>query len=555
MGATTFRHRNMGPSTFSWQRRGPKRSCRNSLLVEPLEDRRLLSAVTLTPTSFDDSSDPNSGSLRAAIIAANAVKGKASVTIQLEAGPYTLSIANDPTIGHETGSKMGDLNITNTSHTLLIQGQGTSAETGTIIDQTVQDRVFEIVNAGVKVVFEDLVIEGGVATESGGNKSHSGFSNARGGGILNDGGNVTLNDVVLQNNSADGGATSGSGPGRPEPGQGGGIYSAGGVVTLVNTTVEDNTASGYSANSSGSMAARHKAATGGGGKYANQGALTLSAVSHASTSGLVRESPAAKHFNGVNGMDGQGGGLYMTGGKLSLSQGLTFSNNSAQGGGGGAPFWTPTSAPAPLNGGTGGKGGNGQGGGMYVSGVTMTLSHVTFSSNTVQAGNGGAAAALGVRPAAAAARASRRGGNGGNAGNAQGGGIYISGGTATLTAVTLDSNSVQAGNGGGGGSAATSSSAKGAHGGNAGNGGSAAGGGVYLASGKLTLTSGSQVTNNSAASGTAGQAAQGMCPARTASMGPLSTAESMWRAVRNTNRETRFPPAIHPKDPRECPTN
>ena len=162
MGTPSLWSRSSGRPAVPRRQRQEKRLHRDSLLLEPLEER-LLSAVTLTPTSFADSSDPTSGSLRTAIIQANAVTGKTPVTIQLKAGTYTLSIANDPKVGHETASKTGDLDLTNTSITLTIEGQGTSADTGTIIDQTVADRVFEIVKAGVKVTFEDLVIEGGAA--------------------------------------------------------------------------------------------------------------------------------------------------------------------------------------------------------------------------------------------------------------------------------------------------------------------------------------------------------------------------------------------------------
>ena len=394
MGTPSLWSRSSGRPAVPRRQRQEKRLHRDSLLLEPLEERRLLSAVTLTPTSFADSSDPTSGSLRAAIIQANAVTGKTPVTIQLKAGTYTLSIANDPKVGHETASKTGDLDLTNTSITLTIEGQGTSADTGTIIDQTVADRVFEIVKAGVKVTFEDLVIEGGTALESGGSGSHGGLSDAHGGGILNNGGKVTLNDVVLQNNQALGGVpSSSSGSFKPERGQGGGIYSAGGVLTLVNTTVENNTATGSSGGTSSMADARRVATAAGEGKYTNQGSLTLAAVSRDPAE--VSHS-AAKYFNGVNGKDGLGGGLYMVGGKLSLSQGTTFSNNSAVGGNGGGPYAVPSSAPSPLNGGNGGNGGNGQGGGMYLSGVSLAVSHVTFANNTVKSGNGATAATAGL---------------------------------------------------------------------------------------------------------------------------------------------------------------
>ena len=73
-----------------------------------------------------------------------------------------------------------------------------------------------------------------------------------------------------------------------------------------------------------------------------------------------------------------------------------------------------------------------EGGGVYVAGGTLTLTNATVSFNTVQGGNGG----YGVDA-------------GGNGGNASGGGVYVAGGTATLTNATLSSNTAVGGLGGG----------------------------------------------------------------------------------------------------------
>ena len=99
--------------------------------------------------------------------------------------------------------------------------------------------------------------------------------------------------------------------------------------------------------------------------------------------------------------------------------------------------------------GYGGAGGNVFGGGLYVAGGTATLTNATVSSNRAQGGAGyfGAYA----------------GGKGGNGG---GGGLYVAGGTVTLTNVTLSSNTAQGGQGGGSSEA----------GGNGGNGLGGAGG-------------------------------------------------------------------------------
>jgi hypothetical protein len=178
-----------------------KQRSRTRLLLEPLEDRCVL--TTITPTTFADGV-LGSGSLRDAVLQFNADTGSDNDTIQLLAGTYALTIRN--TGGHhETAGLQGDLNITSTSHRLIIQGAGSSGANATIVDASLlQDRVFEIVNPGTLVVFQDLVIQGGLAQDDGSNGALAGSTDARGGGILNNGGTVTLDHVVLTNNVARG---------------------------------------------------------------------------------------------------------------------------------------------------------------------------------------------------------------------------------------------------------------------------------------------------------------------------------------------------------------
>src|SRR5260370_23848781 len=139
-----------------------QRSYRRRLLLEPLEDRCV--PTTITPTTFADP-DPvlGSGSLRDAVLQFNADSGTGDDTIQLLAGTYALTIVN--TGGHhETAGLQGDLNINNTSHRMIVQGSGTSP----IIDAShLEDRVFLIVNPGTVVVFQNLVIQRGLAQADG----------------------------------------------------------------------------------------------------------------------------------------------------------------------------------------------------------------------------------------------------------------------------------------------------------------------------------------------------------------------------------------------------
>ena len=170
--------------------------------VEVLEGRWV--PTILMPTTFADGG-LGSGSLRDAVLQFNADAGTDDDIIRLSAGTYTLTI---PNAGgrHETAGLTGDLNLTQTSHRWIFQGAGSSGNTPTVIDASqLQDRVFQIVTPGTQVVFKDLVIQGGLAQDDGSNGALAGTTDALGGGILNNGGDVTLDNVVLQNNVARGG--------------------------------------------------------------------------------------------------------------------------------------------------------------------------------------------------------------------------------------------------------------------------------------------------------------------------------------------------------------
>jgi hypothetical protein len=199
-----------------------------TLRIEDLENRSL--PTTLTPATFADGG-LGSGSLRDAVLQFNVDTATDDDIIQLEAGTYTVTIQN---VGgrHETAGLTGDLNLTQTSHRWIIQGAGSSGDNATIIDASqLQDRVFEIVHPGTQVVFQDLVIQGGLAQDDGSDGALAGTTDALGGGIFNDGGELTLENVIIQNN----GARGGDAPVRRADGysaRGAGIYSTGGALTL-----------------------------------------------------------------------------------------------------------------------------------------------------------------------------------------------------------------------------------------------------------------------------------------------------------------------------------
>src|SRR5207248_2625751 len=123
-------------------------------------------------------------------------------------------------------SHTGELDITNTSHVLIIKGAGAS-DVGTIIDATaLGDRVFHLVGPGVQVVFEDLVIQGGTARDDGTLGTAPDTSTATGGG----GGCASFN---------------GGHGGAGGAGQGGGVFAGGqATLTITGSTFSSDSAIG-----------------------------------------------------------------------------------------------------------------------------------------------------------------------------------------------------------------------------------------------------------------------------------------------------------------------
>ncbi len=201
-------------------------------------------------------------SLREAIIAANTDSGSADCpagsgadTIVLPSGTYTLTLGP---AGDEAAAS-GDLDITDN---LTLTGAGTDS---TLVNGNALDRVFHVLTSTVQ--FSGITIEGGSATNYGG-------------GLFNEGGNVTLTNSAVVNNTVNppSGGIGGGGVYNTATGtmtvsasavlsntttgtniHGGGVYNVG-ILTLVNTTLSGN-----------------QATRSGGGLY-NTGTATLSNV-------------------------------------------------------------------------------------------------------------------------------------------------------------------------------------------------------------------------------------------------------------------------------------
>jgi hypothetical protein len=266
-------------------------------------------------------------------------------------------------------------------------------------------------------------------------------ANGYGGGICVGGGNVTLAKNTVTNNTARRGDV-GTGYGT---GAGGGICTTGGTVTLSGNTVQSNTASDnggglYVSNATLSLSGdtvNSNTAANGGGVFVPGLSTTIVSLKGVT----VDSNKAIGTFN----YDARGGGLFLGGGTITLSNDTVESNSATapygQGAyGGGVDVEGATvnlaSTLVEYNSVTGGAsssfltnfpGGPAYGGGIAVVTGTVTLSGDTIEFNTVTGG-------LNNAP-------------GGLAGNGYGGGLYIAAGTVTLCNDTVSSNTAAGGAG------------------------------------------------------------------------------------------------------------
>lgn len=327
------------------------RLCKLSVLLIGLSAGTSAYAVTYSVNFFNDDSDANTSdglcqttagggacTLRAAIQQANA-NGSLSNIIELPAGEYLLTIQN-PGTGEDL-SATGDLDITKN---LTITGANRAT---TIINGNEIDRVFHILGRAT-VNISGVTIK----------KGH--INNSVGGGMYNVNGTVTLNDVIVSNNTADN-------PGElNNAGTGGGIFNSG-TLALTDSIVRDNTAQTRSQG------------IGGGGIY-NEAALS---IENSTLSG-----------NKAEGQGAGGGGLQNTGGTgLSINAAVativntTFSSNSATIGGGIRNLFGLVNLKLSIihdNGATTSGGGiENSGGGMIIDRTSVHTNHAGFTGGGV----------------------------------------------------------------------------------------------------------------------------------------------------------------------------
>lgn len=319
---------------------------------EKLQSRTLLTTFMISSTadSFDDvfgdgiaANDDGVDSLRAAIQETNARAG--ADTIYLTSGTFTLSFDGFD----DDNAIVGDLDITDD---LTIIGAGAE---NTIIDGAGIDRIFDIF-AGADVSISGVTIRNGAASNGAGlrnfgtltlkdsvveNNTASGEFDSVGGGIANaEGANLTLDHVIVRNNSSEI--------------HGGGLYSTDSTATIVDSTFENNSTE-----------------MDGGGISIFNGSFDM-------IGGSIRNNSAEL----------DGGGLSLESAVVSLTE-VSIEGNTANGEGGGI---NAIGAGAELRIFTGTISDNSavnEGGGIRAAGVTLGLMDTTVSQNSTSLGGGG----------------------------------------------------------------------------------------------------------------------------------------------------------------------
>jgi len=242
-------------------------------LGTPVSSTATIPANDLVVTNTNDAGE---GSLRQAITNANAFASNDTITFSVSG-----------TIG--LTSALPSLVTAATAGTLTINGGGAV----TVTRSSSTFRIF-IVNSGANVTLNGLTITNGLASN--------------GGGILNNGGTLTVTNSTLSGNTATAGG-------------GGGILNNGGTLTVTNSTLSGNTATsnGGGIFNNGTLTVTNSTLSGntanGGGGIASSGTTT---VTNSTLSG--------------NSATASGGGIGSSG--LLTVTGSTLSGNSATDGGG-----------------------------------------------------------------------------------------------------------------------------------------------------------------------------------------------------------------------------
>ncbi|WP_375513917.1 DUF4347 domain-containing protein [uncultured Nostoc sp.] len=315
-----------------------------------------------------NTNDSGSGSLRQAILNANATVGADTITF---AGVFTdatpdiitltsgkLTITNDITI-LGTGASNLIVSGNNSSSVFEISGSGTDASIdglkianandplGSILlnsntslnltNSTVSDNTGEvggIFNRGNLSLLNSTVsgnrgssLGGGIFNKGtlslttstvSNNYAYVGYNTAYGGGIFNTG-KLSINNSTVSNNRADASGLNRGGP-DPYPSYGGGIYNLG-TVDITNSSVSNNSAAdGGGISNSGTFSLTNSTVSDNsvyytGGGILNSGTLTL-------TNDTITNNTA----EGFYGVPGNGGGVVSNGGTVIVGDTIIAGN-------------------------------------------------------------------------------------------------------------------------------------------------------------------------------------------------------------------------------------
>jgi hypothetical protein len=283
--------------------------------LECLEPRVVLSTFTVNTVLDSVAKDPKTGgknasghiSLRSAIQAANARPN--ADTIILPAGTIALMLS----VPGENNAASGDLDIRGS---VKITGKGAGK---TIIDGNDNDRVFDIFSGNFAI--------SGVTIQHG-------RAQLEGGGLLNEGGNVPLTNVDLENNVAFGTDRPNgfNGSGGSGGGGGGRFNDQGGAVILKAQANLKN-------QPKGTFGSNQANGGFGGGEGLDRSAFGgLGGASAAvSTGGDGGSAVAGNGGNGGHANAARGGGIYTEGVVSVTGVTISFLNNQVRGGSGGKP--------------------------------------------------------------------------------------------------------------------------------------------------------------------------------------------------------------------------
>ena len=236
---------------------------------------------------------------------------------------------------------------------------------------------------------------------------------------------VALNDLTIQNGLALGeNATGNSGGGA---GMGGAMFINNGQVTMTNVVLDGNVAQGGIGGNSSSFGGQGGdgpfSGSGGSGATDDIGGGGFISIENLAQPGAYGGGGGGGVFATANGAAGREGGFGAGGGGGGGHFGAALGS-----GGSGGPFGGNGGDPFDIANGLGG-GGAGLGGAIFVRAGSLTLENTTLSNNTATAGLGG----TGANTA-----------NGAN-GQGRGGAIFNGGGTVTASFFTFSGNTATTG--------------------------------------------------------------------------------------------------------------